>query len=264
MKRQSFLVMCFLTLGLLVNMAGCKRDQPTSTSLSSDLAVEQRQIEGGTSQPPAEDIRGSEIESPQYPEGTAVIVAIGDSITYGDGSSRGGYPSILQEKLFAAGYAGMVLNEGISGERTYSTHARWLREIANADIALIMIGINDLINPGNCYIPYHCQTIEHIEAMINEALISKKIPILSTVTPAETDGIRAWVNPYIRSLNSRIKSLAMQYNIPLVDNYQAIRDNGGDALYADHVHFTDAGYAVIAQQWFDAIVAGKLIEAALK
>lgn len=261
MKTYSLFIICLVSLGMM-SLAGCERDQQTNTLVSPELASDEQQIQTGVSQQPAEDTAGSDIDSTQYPEGTTVIVAIGDSITYGAGSSRGGYPPILQEKLLAAGYAVVVLNEGISGERTYATHERWLREIANADIALIMIGINDLLNPGHCYIPYDCQTIEYIEAMINEALISKKIPIVSTVTPAETTGIRAWVNPDIRLLNTQIKSLATQYNISLVDNYRAIRDNGGDALYADHVHFNDAGYEIIAQQWFDAIVNGKLIEAA--
>ena len=245
---------------IIVLIFGC--EHPSSTNpVETKVVVDG---EGETEEQLADDTSGSEIESTQYPEGTVVIVAIGDSITYGQGSSRGGYPPMLQEKLLAAGYAVVVLNAGISGERTYSTHQRWLQEIANADITLIMIGINDLLNPSHCADPYDCQTIEYIEAMINEALISKKIPVVSTVTPAQNSGSRAWVNPDIRSLNVQIKSLATQYAIPLVDNYEAIRDNGGDALYSDHTHFTDTGYDIIAQQWFNAIVNGNLIEAALE
>ena len=261
MKRQSFLMICFLGLGILLSMAGCERDQQTSTPVSSDFVITQNQRQAGLQQP-GEDVRGSDIEAPQYPEGTTVIVAIGDSLTYGQGSSGGGYPAILQNMLLSAGYSVLVLNEGVPGERTYSTHARWLQEIANADIALIMIGTNDVINPGSCYEPYNCRTIELIESMINEALISKKIPIVSTIPPAKTDDVRAWANSSFRTLNARIYKLAAQYNIPLVDNYQAIRDNGGDRLYSDYLHFSDQGYEVIAQQWYNAIVEGALIEGA--
>lgn len=242
-------------IAITVLMFGCKdrfSGNPLETKVGGDQAEETL----------SEDTSGSAIDSTRYPDATTVIVAIGDSITYGQGASGGGYPSMLQEKLLAAGYSVIVLNAGIPGERTYFTHERWLQEIANADIALIMIGINDLINPSSCYVPYDCRTLEYIEAMINEALISKKTPLLSTVTPADTDGSRAWVNPYIRSLNTRIANLATQYAIPLVDNYRAIKDNGGDALFSDHIHFTTAGYDIIAQQWFEAIVTGKLIEAA--
>ncbi|GAK58101.1 lipolytic protein G-D-S-L family [Candidatus Vecturithrix granuli] len=254
MNRKSLWIFIgWVTIAVL--MIGCK-DRSPGNPVETKVGVDK--AEGILS----DDTSGSAIDSPQYPEATTVIIAIGDSITYGQGASGGGYPSMLQEKLLAAGYTVVVLNAGIRGERAYSTHERWLQEIADADIALLMIGINDLLNPGHCHEPYDCHTAEYIEAMINEALISKKIPLVSTVTPAKTTDVRAWVNPYIRSLNARIESLATQYNIPLVDNYQAIRDNGGDALYSDHVHFSDTGYNIIAQQWFDAIVNGKLIETA--
>lgn len=254
MNRKYLLVLIgWVIITLLVfGCEGPSPNNPVETKVGIDKA------EGMLS----DDTSDSEIVSPQYPEATTVIVAVGDSITYGQGSSSGGYPSRLQEKLLAAGYPVVVLNAGVSGERTYATHERWLEEITEADIALLMIGINDLLNPGHCHEPYDCRTAEYIEAMINEALISKKTLLVSTVTPASNEGSRAWANPYIRSLNTRIESLAAQYNVPLVDNYQAIRDNGGDALYSDHVHFNNTGYDIIAQQWFDAIVNGNLIEIA--
>ncbi len=256
MKIQQLLVLC---IGLLIILAGCGGDEIKDPVFPNP--INERQTQEAPTRP-SEDTTGSEIDSPQYPDGTTVIVAIGDSITYGIRSPIGGYPVILQSKLTAAGYNVVVINEGVPGQTSPETLAHFLEVIAGADIALIMIGTNDLINPGGCPEPFDCKTIENTEKMLDKALISKTIPIVSTVTPARSDGIYAWANYRIEMHNSLIYDIAAERNVVVVDNYNAILNNGGNTLYEDNkVHFTDQGYEVIAQEWFNAIVDNNFIEA---
>ena len=186
-----------------------------------------------------------------------MIAAIGDSITYGSGSNAGGYPAILQQKLRAAGYNAIVLNEGVPGEISPETDERLLDVIANVDIALLMIGTNDVINHRGDY-----NSIDVIEGMLDKMIISKVVPIISTVPPAATDSDYAWANYSIEMLNDEISAAVTERakSARLVDNYTALLNNGGDALYVDRLHFNDQGYAVIADQWFNCLTKNKILE----
>ncbi len=244
-----------LCVGILVSFTGCENSKnPTSFE-----ELDERLIQVAPTRP-SEDTTGSEIESLQYPEGTIVIVAVGDSITYGWDSTMGGYPAMLETKLLTAGYNVVVVNEGIPGERSPATENRFLKVIAGADIALIMIGINDIVNPMGCPQPFNCQTVGHIEALLDKALISKTVPLVSTVTPANPDGSYSWANFGVRNLNGLIYEIAVERDVYIVDNYIAVLNNGGSALYADNLHFTDLGYDLLAQQWYDVIVENGIIE----
>lgn len=254
MKKLSVIMVC---VGLLIGLSGCGEDgakDPVAPNL-----LDERQLQDGVRRL-SEDTRGSDIDSLQYPPGTTVIVAIGDSITYGQGSTVGGYPALLQQKLVADGYNVVVVNEGIPGERSPSTDARFLQVIAGADVALIMIGTNDIINPAGCPNPYDCATSQHIDSLLDHALISKTVPIVSTLPPANPNSDYSWANFWIQSLNNQIYASAAQRDIVVVDNYNAILANGGTALYVDRLHFSDQGYGVIAEQWYRAIIENEILE----
>ena len=93
-----------ICVGIFMIVIGCENvKHPTSSNLldgKSRQAIPTR---------PSEDTAGSEIALGQYPEDYTVIVAIGDSITYGVRSPIGGYPAILQSKLTQAGYNNAVV-----------------------------------------------------------------------------------------------------------------------------------------------------------
>ncbi len=222
--------------------------------------TEERQMQIGQNQP-AEDTAGSEIATREYPEEQMTIMAVGDSLTYGIRSPIGGYPAILQDMLDQAGYNTVVINAGIPGLTAPEADENFLETIAGGDIVLLMIGTNDICNPGGCPIPFECDTLEHTGKMLDKALISKITPLVSTVTPAYSEGDFAWANIYITSHNNMISQLAEKTGVLVVDNHTAIWANGGDILFEDKkVHFTDEGYEVIAQQWFDALVKNGLLE----
>ena len=248
-----------LWVGLLFILPGCDSEKTTLMILPD--YVDERHMQTAASRP-SDDTYGSEISTREFPEEQTTIVAIGDSLTYGVRSSAGGYPAILQAKLNEAGYTNaVVINAGIPGETSPGADKKFLNTIAGADIVLLMIGTNDICNPGGCPIPFVCNTLEQTESMLDKALISKVTPLLSTVTPAHSNGEFAWANPHIAHHNSLIAQIAAIREVIVVDNHAAIWANGGDWLSEDRrVHFTDQGYEVIARQWFDALVENGLLQ----
>ncbi len=242
-----------LILGLLAMafiLAGCGGDHDPTSPMATRQALK-------GPQQPADDTSGSEIVAPTYPAGTVAIAAIGDSITYGYGSRVGGYPALLEQKLRAAGHNVIIYNEGVPGEISPETDERLLDVIANVDIVLIMIGTNDVINHRGDY-----SSIAVIERMLDKAIISKTVPIISTVTPAASNSDYAWANDRIQWLNTEITAAAAKRakSVHLIDNYNAILSGGGDALFVDRLHFNDQGYAVIADQWFHCLITNKILE----
>jgi lysophospholipase L1-like esterase len=96
------------------------------------------------------------------PAGARAVVAFGDSITDGDGSTVDGndrWPDRLAERLAKVGGAPVaVLNEGISGAKILSDRmgtnalARFDTDVLSqpkADTVILMMGINDLGWPGS-------------------------------------------------------------------------------------------------------------------
>ena len=197
--------------------------------------------------------------------GSTVIAAIGDSLTwgalaFGPKAASGGYPTILETLLRDEGHDVVVFNKGIPGEKAYQTRARFERAIADADIALLMIGVNDIIRPQACPEPHNCRTNEHIEAMIKYASKAGVPLIVSTLTPAQNNCARSWANESIQAVNARLRTYTQEHILPLVDNHQSIVEHGDGMLFSDCLHFTDAGYQVIAEHWFQALIAYQFVE----
>jgi lysophospholipase L1-like esterase len=193
-----------------------------------------------------------------------VITAIGDSITwgalaFGERAPSGGYPAILERRLQTEGYEAVVINKGISGEKAYQTRERFADAIAGADIALLMIGTNDIIRPEDCPEPHNCRTAEHIEAMVKQAGDTNVILLLSTVIPAAPPPCaRSWANAPIQALNIEIVALAQKHQITLVDNHQALLEYGGE-IFSDCLHLTDDGYAILADNWYQTLIKNQLL-----
>lgn len=238
MKTQKLLALC---LGMVIILVSCEGSKHPTAPILSD----EKQTQLASAQP-SDDTLGSGI--------AVVIAAAGDSITYGDGSFVGGYPAILEKKLRAAGYNVIVRNEGIPGAHAWEVSADFSDIIDGADVVLIMVGTNDL---GSLGTSGDSEPVDYIESMIDRAQRVNTVPIVSTVTPQF--GCLVDYDSRIRNLNAQIYALAAWQDIQLVDNYQAIFDYGGSILYSDCVHFNDQGYNVIAEQFYNAIVANTLI-----
>jgi lysophospholipase L1-like esterase len=118
------------------------------------------------------------------------VVAFGDSITRGDGTSADRdqrYPDHLQRRLLAAGSQGIVLNAGIGGNRLLgplfgpTMTERFARDVVGvreATHVLIMGGINDLGMGSNAD-----DITAALFALAYRAQAHGVQPILCTITP---------------------------------------------------------------------------------
>jgi lysophospholipase L1-like esterase len=197
---------------------------------------------------------------------TKLVVAFGDSLTDGFGSTFGGaarYPNLLDDRLKAAGNARTgVVNAGISGNRWLndfagpSGNSRFERDVlavTGVTHAIVLLGINDIgfsVEPLPSQEVSAQQIIDSISAVVTKAnargvkvLIGTLLPYrgasyYSTAGEAKRQAVNAWI---------RNQSIA-----GTVDFDQLLR-SASDATVlnpaydsGDHLHPNNAGYAAMA------------------
>lgn len=196
---------------------------------------------------------------------SASIVALGDSITDGSGSTRNAntrWPDVLARRLQAEKKTSelSVLNEGIGGNRILhdnlgpSALARFDRDVlaqAGVKYLIILEGINDIGRATDLKAPADIVSAQDLIAGLSQLTERAHIHgikvIGATLTPLPVKGavnpdreaLRQAVNHWIRTTN--------QFD-GIVDFDQATRDPadpmdflpGNDS--GDHVHPSDAGY----------------------
>lgn len=182
---------------------------------------------------------------------TEVVTCFGDSITVGwyvytnNGNGCkppcGGYEPALQQSLLAAGHDVVLRNYGVGGEATSGgvTRIDSVLTASQPKYVLLLEGTNDalLSSPGTIH--------ANLSYMIDRILARNAIPILATLTP---DNRFNGAKP-IEEINNRIKTLAAEKNIALVDLYAATSSTW-NSLNSDGIHPNAAGYKLIAQTWY--------------
>lgn len=180
------------------------------------------------------------------PVHAVVIIAFGDSITYGTGSFSGGYPPKLQALI--AGSA--VVNYGVPGESTAWGAGRIdsvLAAQADANYILILEGTNDLF-----YGVSIGATQYHLETMIAKSRDAGVTPVLATLTPDWTEDAGAKNIPW--TYNPMIQGIGANLGVAVVDMYSALEPNWG-GWSADLIHPNDTGYQIMAQNWANVIAS---------
>ena len=188
-----------------------------------------------------------------------LYMAFGDSITDGDGSfDNEGYRPGLVRKLIAHFNQGSINNQGIGGTRSKAGANRIPRSLGSVKPAyvLILYGTNDW-NDNPCREDFPCYTIDSLRSMIRAAKARHTLPVISTIIPCNV-GFDARVPPnrqdWIVDMNALIRPMAKEEGAILVDNYAAFMAVPNyHTLMFDHVHPNDAGYAIMVDQWFQAI-----------
>lgn len=166
---------------------------------------------------------------PRLPE-NAVILAFGDSLTYGTGvSAQLSYPSILSQRI-----ALEVINEGQPGEISRDGAARLptLLDEYHPDLMILIHGGNDLLRK----IP-HAETVANLDRMV-EAARARSIEIIMLGVP----------EPRLFSLKSAdfYQVLAETQQIP-TDLVTLPRVLGDSNLKSDAIHPNADGYRIIAE-----------------
>ena len=180
----------------------------------------------------------------------------GDSITYAENQ---GYQPRLEPMLIARFGVAKLWNEGVGGEGTADGLIRIETAIAAhpSKQLLLMEGTNDVI-----FLDISMDaTAFNLEEMVRRCWRAGLMPVISTILPR--NDWRWSVAPYqsrIIELNGRIRRLATTLKVPVVDQYEAFYDYPASAggwsalLLDDGVHPNPAGFQLMAETWFQAIL----------
>jgi lysophospholipase L1-like esterase len=189
-------------------------------------------------------------------------LAFGDSITVGDGSSRGsGYRDILQDDLTTLlGGQALVVNEGKEATKSNAGALRIGSTIAvrRPAYTLILYGTNDW---NDCKGEVPCYTIESLRHMVRTAKAAQSLPILGTIIPANPDFPVQAVpqrNVWVHQIDELVRAMAREEGAAVADHEAAfLRQPRLADLFVDHVHPNDAGYALIEQEFLKAITQAR-------
>jgi lysophospholipase L1-like esterase len=178
------------------------------------------------------------------------VACVGDSITEGSG-----YPYQLHLML---GSNYVVGNFGVSGStvsldsaKPYMNESKFKEALDfDPDIIVIMLGTNDAnpeITPNeNSFDVDYSQLVSAFQQLDGRQLIwiAKSPPIFSNNSAYNNTILSTTILP-------QIDNLADQMNLPTVDVYDALLNHS--EYFADGVHPTSDGAAVIASNVYDAI-----------
>lgn len=195
---------------------------------------------------------------------TSIIACVGDSITQGAGATSGEkkYPSVLQSLLgegytvlnFGAGGAGAQIGENIHwgpGNYSYIQSEQYRKSLeSEPDLVILMLGTNDAYSLD----PERPETLDVYYNSLKQigetyAALPSKPEILLAGSPfrddiaARTVHLREMVLPLQEKLAAE---MGWRFcNFFTVTEEAIAKDH---SLLLDGVHFTDAGYAFLAEE----------------
>ncbi len=276
-----------LTCGLLVACSDTRpspaANSPTTTSTMAVLAAPPPSSPGdptpeneSTPQSTFQEIptpsRAADSPAPVQ-NGPLTIVALGDSLTEGDGEQpedRGGYPACLQKFINEVRPNSRVINLGKSGWGSEQMVAGQLPSAiqANPQIALVWIGSNDLWNNNGP--DRQASDVARYKNNIDRALRALRgtgaqvfIALLDDQSqrPYATSSGGAGLSPegveqmsHLGStFNDAIRTKATEYGATTVDFYNTKIFTDPATLAGDGIHPNASGYDLVAQIWSKAI-----------
>ena len=164
----------------------------------------------------------------------SIVLAFGDSVTYGTGAARGeDYPSLL-----AARTGWTVQNHGVPGDTTADGRARIERSLDETQPALVIVEIG-----GNDFLRRRAEgaTRDDLRAILT-AIKDRGVPVVLVATPGFSLMGAAMGSLADAQLYADVAS---ELDVPLVPKvFSAVLSNG--ALKADEVHPNAAGYRMLA------------------
>jgi len=178
------------------------------------------------------------------PNNPNLYVAFGDSITAGSGLAS-------PDDCYSVKLAGMlnktVVNKGFPG---YSSGEALdvlypILDDYQPGYMLILIGVNDLIMGYGAEV-----AAVNIQIMVQACKDNKTIPVIATLTP--TFGSYARLSGDVGVLNEKIKQIASDFNVALVDLNSAFEDNLS-YMQSDGLHPNETGHALMAITFYDVV-----------
>ena len=164
------------------------------------------------------------------------IICFGDSLTYGTGAAKDmDYPSQLSKMIGRP-----VINAGVSGDTTASARQRLERDVLfkAPDAVLITLGGNDLKNGVA-----RDRAFENLRIIVNS--------IQNTGADVIIGGIKIPMRD--RGFGSAYRKLAEDTGAILIPNiFEGIL--GNRKLMSDPIHPNEAGYKLIAERFYEAML----------
>ncbi|MFF0525755.1 SGNH/GDSL hydrolase family protein [Actinomadura nitritigenes] len=209
-------------------------------------------------------LTGVEVTGPHVggPARRRTVVAFGDSLTDGVGSTKGTdarYPDRLAERLRAAGRRWGVVNAGIGGNRVLTDSpvygeravARFTRDVLErpgARSVIVLAGVNDLAAWNETGPVTAAQLIDGHRTLIRLAHARGIQAVGATIMPMggsaaqsrRGEQIRRQVNRWIRTSGAYDAVADFDRVVADGDHLKAAYDSG------DHIHLNDTGYRAIA------------------
>ncbi len=170
-----------------------------------------------------------------------VVLVLGDSISAGGFSGAAPWPTRFANMVDKA-----VINDSVPGATASVGAARVQRGLNshNPGFLIIFYGANDAIQGVNI-----SATENAIRSMVAAAKANQTIPVLATVMPME--GGRRIYNGRVDQVNERIRSIASQERVKLVNLHRTFRGKE-DQYFVDGLHPNDLGEELIALKFLDA------------
>lgn len=202
------------------------------------------------------------------------FLAFGDSITLGEVSfpvsSSGGlgtsfkliqvpsaaYPTVLGKQLIAR-YTSQedsisVANYGLGGEKAVNARDRFIAALGTArpDVVLLMEGSNDIAlgEDGAA-----SSAAREIGIMVGEARRRGMFVFLATTAPGRPGGSKTISPILLTDYNNRMRSVAGSTGATLLDINAALATDVTRYIGVDGLHPNEAGYAKIAETFYNAI-----------
>ena len=167
------------------------------------------------------------------------IVAFGDSLTAGLGLPQSAsYPSLLQKKIEADGFAYEVVNAGVSGDTSAGGVRRidWALE-GDVKIVILELGANDILRGQ----PVD-EMKNNLAAIIERVKAHGATVLLAGMEAPTNSGVE-----YRQAIHEAFVSLSREYNVPLIpfflDGVAAI-----DSLnQCDGIHPNEEGTKIVTE-----------------
>jgi|SRR5262245_7659975 len=200
------------------------------------------------------------------------FVAFGDSMTAGEIPSLGlnpttgrflvdrnaAYPRRLELSLGSryTDQTPTVNNQGQGGEPTADGRARLSRVLggSNFEVLLLMDGANDLLDGNARNVG---PAVSSMQFMVRDARSRGLRVYLASLPPQDPLACcprRGSGAGLIQGYNSQLRSLASAENVAFVDVFSAFNGDTTTLIDRDGLHPTAAGYQVIADTFFKAIM----------
>jgi acyl-CoA thioesterase-1 len=227
MRRFRMLYPLLVVLIVVLAMGGCggKRTQPAAAPGPAPV---------GTSAP-----------APAKPPvtvdrtGWPVIVAFGDSLTFGLGVvPERNYPAQLQAELDRRGYKYRVVNAGISGDTTSGGLARVENVVKQKpDVVILELGANDGLQGRK--VPEMRKNLTSIIEQLQQAQI--KLVLAGMQIPPN------YGPEYTQSFQQTFVDLAKQYHVPLIPFFLDGAAGKPELNNPDGIHPTAEGYVFVVK-----------------